>query len=570
MPAHNTPTDHGGQLQSVVDQTLLASLPDHGDHVDGTNEGETSTLELAQIPRSLEKDAQSIKMLIRSQHGLSLHREERTHLWMGLYEKKEGQDSAQANRVLFQDSLETCFGSKELPKEMPQLPSAVESSHLNSFCLTRKGKISTARILVVFIYNNPDIQFAPALYPLTAIIRHYLSEEDTYGLISSLSQSRQPKYLSLTQQQLDVDWRMVKELNQKYNKQVCTQLEVSTVRKEDVDELFQNWIWWILDYLPFPHVVRIMDCFLVEGQKVLIRCCLSVLRQFSKQLKTNPSLKSDIKKQGLNSAFIKFCQEIPVSPSVILERAFRFRGLSRSSMDKMNLRIEIDLKAKGFSSTAGKSRTHSGSGLPSPKALDEIRDVSDTLTRKQFVTIWQWMPERMSTIDPKLVYSSNEHGISLTTFYHKSEQYEPTILLIRTTGNEVFGAYCSTSWAERNYKDDKGMRQTYFGTGESFLFQIDLGDPSKCVKYAWVNADGSVTRSEVLTKAEQHARELFMSGQHDMIAIGGGGGNGIYLDSSLTFGKSERCATFNNPPLCKDGDFEVAVIEVYGLNYLDL
>ncbi len=51
-------------------------------------------------------------------------------------------------------------------------------------------------------------------------------------------------------------------------------------------------------------------------------------------------------------------------------------------------------------------------------------------------------------------------------------------------------------------------------------------------------------------------------------------GNGIYLDASLTWGKTERCRTFDNPPLCSQeggsGDFKVALIEVYGLNKLDL
>lgn len=47
------------------------------------------------------------------------------------------------------------------------------------------------------------------------------------------------------------------------------------------------------------------------------------------------------------------------------------------------------------------------------------------------------------------------------------------------------------------------------------------------------------------------------------------GGCGIYIDSTLTHGKTEKCATFNNEPLCKNGDFQVAVIETYGLNCLD-
>ena len=61
------------------------------------------------------------------------------------------------------------------------------------------------------------------------------------------------------------------------------------------------------------------------------------------------------------------------------------------------------------------------------------------------------------------------------------------------------------------------MRQTYFGTGETFLFHFD-GDNGK--RYQWVNLKQSGDKD--ISKAEQHARELFMSAQKDMISIGGG------------------------------------------------
>ena len=144
----------------------------------------------------------------------------------------------------------------------------------------------------------------------------------------------------------------------------------------------------------------------------------------------------------------------------------------------------------------------------------------------------------MTMADPELIYSSNEHGISLTTFYTRSEKYEPTILLIKTTEGEViisikikyskliqsncffqvFGAYCSSTWATRNLKDDKGRRQHYFGTGETFLFTFAYdGNPKR---FTWVNANKS--EDEMGTKTEAHQKELFMCGRPDMIAIGGG------------------------------------------------
>lgn len=56
---------------------------------------------------------------------------------------------------------------------------------------------------------------------------------------------------------------------------------------------------------------------------------------------------------------------------------------------------------------------------------------------------------------------------------------------------QIFGAYCSTTWAQRNMKNDRGLRQTYFGTGETFLFSFSVrtNRDGKWLPthYPWVN-----------------------------------------------------------------------------------
>ncbi len=136
------------------------------------------------------------------------------------------------------------------------------------------------------------------------------------------------------------------------------------------------------------------------------------------------------------------------------------------------------------------------------------------------MTIWSWLPERLTTVTPTLAYSSDEHGISLTTFYNKAEAFEQSVLIIKAMNGDAFGAFCSASWAERKFKDDRGNRQTYFGTGESFLFTFK-GHEGR--RFKWVGLDKAKEKEKAaLSKAEQHARELFMSAQIDMIAVGGG------------------------------------------------
>lgn len=36
------------------------------------------------------------------------------------------------------------------------------------------------------------------------------------------------------------------------------------------EKIYMDWIWWILQGLPFPHLVRVMDCFFHEGIKVSV------------------------------------------------------------------------------------------------------------------------------------------------------------------------------------------------------------------------------------------------------------------------------------------------------------
>lgn len=74
----------------------------------------------------------------------------------------------------------------------------------------------------------------------------------------------------------------------------------------------------------------------------------------------------------------------------------------------------------------------------------------------------------------------------------------------------MFGAYCSTQWGARNLKDERGHRQAYFGTGETFLFSLY---PERA-KYPWVGMDGDQHLG--------HGAELFMAADSKMITIGGG------------------------------------------------
>ena len=81
----------------------------------------------------------------------------------------------------------------------------------------------------------------------------------------------------------------------------------------------------------------------------------------------------------------------------------------------------------------------------------------------------------------------------------------------------MFGAYCSAPWSERKRKNEiTGYKQTYFGTGETFVFALH----PKATKYAWV---GIKQQQDVEgPSCMRHAAQLFMAADQHMITIGGG------------------------------------------------
>lgn len=88
----------------------------------------------------------------------------------------------------------------------------------------------------------------------------------------------------------------------------------SQASHDEIMELFSDWLWWMFDHLPFTHVVRILDCYLVEGYKIFYRITFALIRTFVKYIRSgNSKWNGLIDSRGVKGAFIYFCKEIPVS-----------------------------------------------------------------------------------------------------------------------------------------------------------------------------------------------------------------------------------------------------------------
>ncbi|XP_003374599.1 TLD family protein [Trichinella spiralis] len=168
----------------------------------------------------------------------------------------------------------------------------------------------------------------------------------------------------------------------------------------EVISAFSQWNRWIFCDLPFSHLVifffssisdddddvRIVDCFLFEGQKVLYRSAVAILVMWYKERVKEVHEKSGWSANYLASNISDFCKSIKATPKKLL---------------KISLLIS-------------------------------------------------WIPTRYHLVTPQKLFSASEDGRSFTRLWTKIENFYPTVILIQTTWKQVIiGAYCSEAWEMR-------------------------------------------------------------------------------------------------------------------------
>ncbi|XP_047507334.1 GTPase-activating protein skywalker isoform X5 [Pieris napi] len=534
------------------------------------------------IQQSRKRD---LKLIIR-ENSWPINSPLRASLWPALC--RQHQHGKSMLDGFYWDMVTQVFGTVELPDKPIMLPPFVEATHCLGYHLTRKGRAVADRVVSVLGYACPDITYSPSLYPITAALLHFMPEEECYHCMASLVASKEKMFITQTKLLNEVTWKTVMQIAKKHAKSAAQHL-LRLSGAIGPERIYADWQWWILAALPFPHLVRVLDCFFHEGLKVFYRVALAILILFHKHsTNQNSEWYAEATKNGVDHAIDKFCRNMPASPTKLLRTAFSIRALSSQYISRVFIKTEMTLKSKQVITGNRLVRSRSSDNLPTSQSQVNIQMMSHTLTiresprsshlalwfpfpnavfsdqqqhssdlRQKLFTLWSWLPVRITMYQPVLLYTTEEHGCSLTTFYVRVEHHEPTLLMIKTCNNEVFGAYCSTRWFERNQKDERGNRQAYFGTGETFLFSLY---PERA-KYPWVGCSAGDGKED---QRVAHGSELFMAADSKMITIGGGDGQAIWMDENIRYGKTDRCSTFNNPPLCPSGDFEIRVLEVYG------
>ncbi|CAM4812245.1 unnamed protein product [Rotaria magnacalcarata] len=471
---------------------------------------------------------------------------------------KENPHVAQTSQTVMTSSamIDTNFGSLSLKYE--HWPNFVDTTHLCFYYLTeRKGQSLVHGILLTFSSCHPDVTYCPILQPVAALLLHYHNEYEVSYLLNRLL--IKSWLCGETRLQWEAHCNVFRKLLKHYYKSA---VDVINSRYKNVNGFYHDWLWWIFHYLPFSYLVQFIISigFHISsffGTKILFRISLALARVFTKNIRRE----SD----GTIHNISDFCRHIPISIDHLLSIAFRIRNFKRRTVEHL-----IEQEEKLLRSTRHQLHTDNAnenhhadtthemiSDRPppppsiTPQHLTQIPQES-ILSQRQFLTLWNWLPARLSLSQPAVVFTTDEHGFRLQTLLNKVDELEYSILVVKTTNGEIFGAFCAGLWSDRH-------NRTYFGCGESFLFTLI----PKQKKYAWVGQQ----QQHENNRQNQVKREMFLFVDADKLIIGGGNGDGLCIDQSLCEGQTAHCETFDNEPLCSQPFFSISVVEMITFDY---
>ncbi|RNA36824.1 TBC1 domain family member 24-like isoform X2 [Brachionus plicatilis] len=418
-------------------------------------------------------------------------------------------DSSQTALTMhkYAQKISVLFG-KHL-KLKAELPDFVDRDHLCFYYLNESGKEAVCRLLNVLATVHPDITFAPLLAPLASLFLHYMSEPECFACLLSVIESNN----KITQ--TDIHW-----ITTNYDIDHVFQCEEKAIKKMRSNNSENG-------RLPVDYKKKIYSAILAPFIKSHLIQDLEHGQRHLTALSLNPKSAAGAAPSAKSSSWTEPFKKL-VSPSK-----------------------KWYLSSPAASSHSFHHHHHHAHSHPSLPSFSVETIGSSVLCPEQIASVWRWLPSRFQILELQLTYSTNTHGCRLMTLFDKIEFYQSTILVIKTTTNSVFGAFCATPWSERVSRQ-RTFTPRFFGNGETFLFEL----APRVHKYEWV---GKGSKGETSS-----AQEMFLYADNDKLVVGGGCEKavGLLVNSDLIYGRSGACETFDNRTLGTEADFEIAVLEV--------
>ena len=481
------------------------------------------------------------------------------------------------------------------------------------------GKAAVQNILYALHHSvlGGIVDYAPILPTLVRILLGFMGESyafyacrEMYHHSAWFFATSRPEHIAMKRAFADILGRL--------HPHTLENIKEQEMLSQYTTEIFQN---FFVNIFPERMVLRLMDIYTLEGNKVLYRFGVALAVLYSKAYKEHYMYDSTEPNKwwlGLK----KYCHVGGLNFEVLVKKAYgvhgrgvrkRFRFPRRSILSRIieieeeNYRRETEERRARFESKNNDGHSYQEDAgkdgmiefyLEQIEPLGIVNPLAPTDPNKEQIKVQfakstfvrtklaEWLPLSLRFTKLDLIYSTSYHGRTLENLYRCLSKSRHTIFILEpferpeNRDRYLIGMYASHTWHPSS--------QVY-GDGRSFLFRIDLDDDKNdgqerskgSTSWKWHPPDmldfGASSFEEpsggIFANLQQSRKaaliETFQVSTDEFLSLGGNdeGGAGLRLNEDLTRAESSKADGFDNEPLLPNvgGMFEVGLVEVYQL-----
>ncbi|XP_052789974.1 uncharacterized protein LOC128224223 isoform X2 [Mya arenaria] len=174
--------------------------------------------------------------------------------------------------LLPESPLAACYRKQVSLDLMRTMPSNVKFTTVGS-----KGIMDLQDILLAFCIHNPTIGYCQGMNFIAGMALIFMEPEDAFWTLVAIAESYfSPHYFDHSLIGAQADQQILKEMVQEKLPALSAHLEAIDI---ELSTVTLNWFLAVFfDAVPFQTLLRMWDCFLLEGPKVLFRFSLAILQ----------------------------------------------------------------------------------------------------------------------------------------------------------------------------------------------------------------------------------------------------------------------------------------------------
>ncbi|KNE54335.1 hypothetical protein AMAG_17656 [Allomyces macrogynus ATCC 38327] len=172
--------------------------------------------------------------------------------------------------LLRENASKTSFSIEEIEKDLnrslPEYPAYQ----------TEQGIDSLRRVLTAYSWKDPELGYCQAMNLIVSALLIYMSEEQAFWTLCVLCDRVIPGYYSTTMVGAQVDAQVFESLIAKFLPTIHDH-----IRKLDIQLSVACLSWFLslfVNTMPLHHAFRVLDCFFLDGPKVLFQVGLAILK----------------------------------------------------------------------------------------------------------------------------------------------------------------------------------------------------------------------------------------------------------------------------------------------------